>query len=77
MIIIKIIETEGKSKQEIQNFLDECVSSGARPYRKILGVETPHDYITEVDHTEFNYAGVDIEGNATLCKFVGNFTEID
>ena len=76
--MIKVIKTEGKTAQEVQDYLDKCVQDGAKPCD---GVSDSHYrdfvYVDFWHHDVFEYAGVDRENRTYLSDHLEDFTDFD
>lgn len=75
--MIKFIKTEGKTAQEVQNYIDSCVNNGANPYACVSGASQEHNYDLELSIENFKYGGVDVDGDTLLSNDLRSFLEFD
>ena len=74
--MIKFIDTEGKTDQEVQDYMDQCVIDGAKPYERISGTKTSIEY----RHEEISlgkYAGVRIYGGTYTSDYIEDFVDVE
>ena len=73
---MKFIKTEGKTDQEVQDFLDQCASEGANPNECVEYTNCKHEY-PDSEINVYTYAGVDLEGDTLLSDHLDEFTGFD
>ncbi len=75
--MIKVIKTEGKTGQEVQDYLDRLVDYGANSVDCVKRAKCKHYYKDCFSHTSFSYAGVDIDGDTLLSDDLEEFGSFD
>ena len=75
--MIRVTKIEGKTGQEVQDYIDQLVDDGANAVDCVKRAKCKHSYEYSFSHTSFSYAGVDVDGDTLLSDDLEEFGSFD